>query len=96
MMPRLPRDPLISRHPAPLTARQARDEVRHAGKMLRRVPAAHPYGILPLWTPYPVARLVSVIVERWRPTVRPAILVRPPAAPVKRRRSAVSRRKTPA
>ena len=56
VMPDFPRDPLISRHPAPLTAAEARAEVRQAVRLRRRVPLAHPYGLLPVWVPYALAR----------------------------------------
>jgi hypothetical protein len=90
-----PRDPLISRHPAPLTARQARQEVRRATGLRRRVPAGHPYGVLPLWTPFAIARLVSSLVERLRPTPsRPAMPVTPAPKPPKRARRRAPGRRT--
>lgn len=58
-----PRDPLISRHPAPMTAAEARREVRRARGLRRRVPRDHPYGVVPLLTPYWLARLVAALVR---------------------------------
>jgi hypothetical protein len=89
-MPGFPRDPLITRHPAPLTARQAREEVRDARGLRRRVPAGHPYGVLPLWIPYGLARLVSALVERHRPT--PSVRLRAvPLPPEPKPRARISR-----
>lgn len=62
-MPDFPRDPLISRYPAPMTAAEARREVRRAAQLRRRVPLGHPYGLVPLWTPYPIAKLVAAVAR---------------------------------
>lgn len=65
-MTKFPRDPLISRHPAPMTAGEARREVRRARELRRRVPLGHPYGVAPVWTPYPLALLVAAAVRALR------------------------------
>ena len=62
-MTKFPRDPLISRHPQPMTAAEARREVRRATQLRRRVPLGHPYGVAPVWTPYPLARLLAALVR---------------------------------
>lgn len=62
-MTHFPRDPLISRHPAPMTAAEARREVRRAAQLRRRVPLGHPFGVVPVWTPYPLALLVAAVVR---------------------------------
>lgn len=62
-MPNFPRDPLISRHPAPMSAGEARREVRRAAQLRRRVPLGHPFGVAPLWIPYPLALLIAAVVR---------------------------------
>ena len=79
LMPDFPRDPLISRHPAPLTAGEARAEVRQALRLRRRVPLAHPYGLLPVWVPYALARPAGPMLAN--------LLTRPP-----RKRPSTARR----
>lgn len=48
-----------TRYPEPMSARRARFEAgraRHYGVLL---PSGHPYARLPLWVPYPLARLIG-------------------------------------
>lgn len=63
VMTHFPRDPLISRYPEPMTAGEARREVRRALQLRRRVPLGHPYGVAPTWLPYPLALLVAMFVR---------------------------------
>lgn len=45
----------------PLSARRARHEARQAGYSGKRLPAGHPYAVLPTWTPYFIARVFGLI-----------------------------------
>jgi len=84
-MPNFPRDPLISRHPAPMTAAEARREVRRATQLRRRVPVGHPFGVAPVWTPYPLALVIAAVV-------RALGRAEPVSGPRPRRRSGSARR----
>ncbi|SHO67695.1 hypothetical protein SAMN02745172_04376 [Pseudoxanthobacter soli DSM 19599] len=45
----------------PLSARRARHEARQAGYSGKRLPAGHPYAVLPTWMPYFIARVFGMI-----------------------------------
>jgi hypothetical protein len=59
-----PRDPFVSRYPEPMTADEARREVKRALKLRRRVPLGHPFSVTPVWTPYPLAKLCAWLALR--------------------------------
>lgn len=53
--------PEISRFPLPMSSRRARFEAQRARLCGLRLPAGHPYALMPRWVPYPLARLVGTL-----------------------------------
>lgn len=56
-----PAKPDISRFPLPMSARRARFEAERAHLCGWRLPAGHPYALMPRWTPYFLARAVGTL-----------------------------------
>ena len=56
-----PVTPEISRFPLPMSARRARFESERAAIYGWRLPAGHPYALVPRWVPYPIARGVGLL-----------------------------------
>lgn len=52
--------PAIEYH-RPMSARLARHEARNTRRLNVRLPKGHPYRMLPVWIPYPLARALAFL-----------------------------------